>query len=161
MQLLWVRLRGMRERTLRPDECVLRHVTRTSRAVVKAFDEALEPVGLTGGQFNVLMSLAQAGPLTVNALARHVGADPTTIPRALHPLKQARLVTSRQGRDRREHVIAVTSLGRRRLALARRRWTVVQRRILDAIGHPAWIALTRSMGTIRHAARARQGATAA
>ena len=36
---------------------MLRHVTRTSRAVVGAFDEALAPVGLTGGQFNVLMSL--------------------------------------------------------------------------------------------------------
>ena len=151
----------MNRQMLRPDECVLRHVTRTSRAVVGAFDEALAPVGLTGGQFNVLMSLEQDGPLTVNALARHVGADPTTIPRALRPLKLARLVTSRAGADRREQVISVTAAGRRRLAVARRRWTVVQRRIVDAIGHPAWIALTRSLGSIRHAARARDREAAA
>jgi len=151
----------MERQMLRPDECVLRHVTRTSRAVVNAFDDALGPVGLTGGQFNILMSLEQSGPLTVNALARHVGADPTTIPRALRPLKAARLVSSRAGTDRREQVIAVTAAGRRRLAIARRRWTVVQRRILDAIGHPAWIALTRSLGTIRHAARARDRDAAA
>jgi DNA-binding MarR family transcriptional regulator len=147
--------------SLRPNECVLRHVTRTARAVVNAFDEALTPVGLTGGQFNMLMSLEQAGPLTVNALARHVGADPTTIPRALAPLKAARLVTSRAGSDRREHILSVTPLGRRRLAVARRRWTVVQRRILDAIGHPAWLALTRSLGVVRHAARARERDAAA
>ena len=97
----------------------------------------------------------------MNALARHVGADPTTIPRALRPLKLARLVTSRAGADRREQVISITAAGRRRLAVARRRWTVVQRRIVDAIGHPAWIALTRSLGSIRHAARARDREAAA
>ena len=140
---------------LRPDECVLRHVTRTSRAVVNAFDAALAPVGLTGSQFNVLMSLERAGPMTVNALARHVGADATTIPRTLRPLKLAKLVSSRPGADRREQVIAVTPSGHRRLAVARRRWTVVQRRIVEAIGRPSWIALTRSLGAIRQAARAR------
>ena len=136
-------------------------LARVSRPDRKGSISRAVPIGLTGGQFNVLMSLDQAGPLTVSELARHVGADPTTIPRALRPLKEGRLVTSRPGRDRREHVIAVTPLGRRRVALARRRWTVVQRRILDAIGHPAWIALTRSLGTIRHAARAGERATAA
>src|SRR5216684_4362778 len=93
---------------LSPGECVLRHVTRTSRAVVAGFDESLKAVGLTGQQFNLLMTLANTGPLTVNTLAVQIGVDPTTVPRALVPLTRDRLVRVGVGADRRMRVITLT-----------------------------------------------------
>ncbi|TMJ33901.1 MAG: MarR family transcriptional regulator, partial [Alphaproteobacteria bacterium] len=39
------------------DTCMCLHVQRAARAVARKFDEALRPVGLTSGQFSLLMSV--------------------------------------------------------------------------------------------------------
>ena len=39
------------------DNCLCLHVQRAARALARRFDEALRPVGLTQGQFSLLMSL--------------------------------------------------------------------------------------------------------
>ena len=122
--------------------------------MVAAFDHALKPSGLTGQQFNLLMSLSQTGPMTVNALARHIGVDATTIPRALVALKRRRLVAVDVGADRRQRVITVTAIGRRRLALALPRWEAVQRSILESVGHASWASLIADLRRVRRAVTA-------
>jgi DNA-binding MarR family transcriptional regulator len=130
---------------------VLHHISRTSRAVVSAYGEALKPSGLTGQQFNVLMSLAQAGPLTVNRLARLVGVDPTTVPRAIKPLRRRRLVGVRPSADRRERVVFATPAGRQRLAAAVPMWDAVQQRVVRAVGSREWSALMADLRAVRRA----------
>jgi DNA-binding MarR family transcriptional regulator len=115
------------------------------------YDQALKPVGLTGHQFNLLMSLAQDGPMTVNTLARHIGVDPSTVPRALIALKRNRLVAVDVGKDRRQRVIAITATGRRRLATALPQWEAVQRSILESVGHAAWDSLIADLRKVRRA----------
>jgi DNA-binding MarR family transcriptional regulator len=143
--------RALRACRLSPVECVLRHVTHTSRAVVAAFDETLKPSGLTGHQFNLLMSVARAGPLTVNTLAALIGVDPTTVPRAIVPLTRDRLVTVGIGKDRRERVIAITPRGRGRLAAALPNWEVLQQSIVRALGQSTWTSSMAMLRQIRHA----------
>jgi DNA-binding MarR family transcriptional regulator len=143
--------RAVRSCAAHPSTCVLHHVSRTSRAVVSAFGEALKPSGLTGQQFNVLMSLAQAGPLTVTRLARVVGMDPTTVPRALRPLRRRGLVGARTTDDRRERVIFVTAAGRRQLAAAVPLWDAVQRRVVRVLGSREWDALMVDLRAVRRA----------
>jgi len=128
--------------------------------VVAAFDHALKPSGLTGQQFNLLMSLSQTGPMTVNALAQHIGVDATTIPRALVALKRRRLVAVDVGADRRQRVITVTAIGRRRLALALPRWEAVQRSILESVGHASWASLIADLRRVRRAVTAAVSAAA-
>jgi len=144
-------LRGLRTCRLETSACVLRHVSRTSRAVVAVFDEALKPAGLTGHQFNLLMSLEQDGPRTVNTLARHIGVDPSTVPRALIALRRNRLVAVDVGKDRRQRVVAITATGRGRLAAALPRWEAVQRSILKSVGHTAWDSLIADLRKVRRA----------
>jgi DNA-binding MarR family transcriptional regulator len=130
--------RALQRCRLHPSTCVLRHVTRTSRAVVAAFDRALEPAGLTGHQFNLMMTVALAGNLNVRNLADHLGMDPTTVPRVAAPLRRQRLIASTVGADRRERVLTVTVRGRRRLAAAVPLWEAQQRRVVAALGDSAW-----------------------
>jgi DNA-binding MarR family transcriptional regulator len=143
--------RAVRSCAAPPAACVLHHISRTSRAAVSAYSEALKPSGLTGQQFNVLMSLAQAGPLTVNRLAKLVGMDPTTVPRALTPLRRRRLVAVRASADRRERIVVVTAAGRRRLAAAVPKWDALQRRVVGAIGVREWQALMADLRVLRRA----------
>jgi DNA-binding MarR family transcriptional regulator len=130
--------RALRRCKLDPSSCVLRHVTRTSRAIVAAFDRALAPARLTGHQFNLMMTLALAGDLNVRSLADHLGMDATTVPRVAAPLRRQRLIASAVGTDRRERVLTVTARGRRRLATALPLWEAQQRRVIASMGHTAW-----------------------
>src|SRR5260221_394323 len=53
------------------DTCLCLHLQRAARAVARRFDEALRPLGLTSGQFSLLMSLNRAEPPTIG----HVAAE--------------------------------------------------------------------------------------
>ena len=44
------------------DTCLCLHLQRAARAVARRFDDALRPLGLTNGQFSLLMSLNRPEP---------------------------------------------------------------------------------------------------
>src|SRR5438128_12377484 len=81
------------ETTLRVrDSCLCLHVQRTARTLARRFDEALRPLGLTNGQFSLLMSLNRADAPTIGAVAGLLAMDRTTLTAALKPLERRRLV---------------------------------------------------------------------
>jgi DNA-binding MarR family transcriptional regulator len=137
---------------LAPDACVLRHVARVSRAVVAAYDPALAPFGLTGHQFNLMMTLRQSGALTVGALAATLGMDASGVPRAIKPLAQAGLVQVERGADRRQRMLSLTPAGLDRLNRAEPAWASVQAELVGQIGGEAWSALMGELRLLRRAA---------
>ena len=137
-----------------PDACILRHVSRVSRAVVAAYDPALAPFGLTGHQFNLMMTLGNMGPLTVGTLADVLGMDASGIPRAIRPLADEGLISVERGEDRRQRVLSLTATGRRRLDQATPAWSRVQTELLDTIGAERWISLMSELRIVRRAAAA-------
>jgi DNA-binding MarR family transcriptional regulator len=130
--------RTILESKLDPASCVLRHVTRASRQVVSAFDAVLAPVGLTGQQFNVLVTLARAGPVNVNALAARVGMHASTTPRLVGPLVQRKFVSIKPGWDRRERIMVITRKGNSKLLQAYPLWGELQRTIVGQLGAKEW-----------------------
>ena len=101
------------------DACLCLHVQRAARALARRFDDALRPVGLTNGQFSVLMSLNRPKPPDMAAVASLLGMDRTTLTAALKPLQRRRLAKVRVNpTDRRSRIITLTPNGRRLLARA-------------------------------------------
>ena len=147
----------IRQSKLDPSFCALRHVTRTSRSIVAAVDAALKPAGLTGHQFNLLMTLARSGPMNVNGVAAAVGMHPSTVPRLMAPLARKRLVRSRAGKDRRERVMAATKSGNRKLLAANPYWAAVQRRVETHLGDQAWRSAMEVLREIRKSVDTRAG----
>ncbi len=137
-----------------PDACILRHVARASRAVVAAYDPALAPYGLTGHQFNLMMTLANMGPLTVGALADTLGMDASGVPRAIRPLQDEDLIAVERGADRRQRVLSLTPSGRAKLDRATPAWQRVQAELIDAIGATRWVSLMSELRAVRRAATA-------
>ncbi len=135
-----------------PDACVLRHVSRTSRAVVAAYDPALAPLGLTGHQFNLMMTLGNMGPMAVGALADVLGMDASGIPRAIRPLADDGLIAVERGTDRRQRLLSLTEEGRKRLDNATPTWMRVQTELVDAIGAGRWMSLMTELRVVRRAA---------
>lgn len=135
-----------------PDACILRHVARASRAVVSAYDPALAPFGLTGHQFNLMMTLGNMGAMTVGALADVLGMDASGIPRAIRPLADDGLIGVERGTDRRQRLLSLTDEGRKRLDEATPAWSRVQTELVDAIGAGRWMSLMTELRAVRRAA---------
>lgn len=101
------------------DSCLCLHVQRAARALARTFDEALRPLGLTNGQFSLLMSLNRPEPPAMGAVASLLAMDRTTLTAALKPLERRGLVKVTPGpRDRRARLLRLTPRGRKLLASA-------------------------------------------
>jgi DNA-binding MarR family transcriptional regulator len=94
------------------DTCLCLHAQRAARALARRFDEALRPVGLTNGQFSLLMSLNRPDPATMGSVATLLAMDRTTLTAALKPLQRRGLVTvATDPKDKRSRLITLTSAG--------------------------------------------------
>jgi DNA-binding MarR family transcriptional regulator len=101
------------------DTCLCLHVQRAARTVARRFDIALRPLGLTNGQFSLLMSLNRPKPPGMASVAALLAMDRTTLTANLKPLERRGLVTvSVDEKDRRNRLMTLTPAGRALLASA-------------------------------------------
>lgn len=101
------------------DSCLCLHVQRAARALARRFDDALRPLGLTNGQFSLMMSLNRPKPPDMGTVSSLLGMDRTTLTAALKPLQRRRLLKiAADPEDRRSRIVTVTPAGRRLLARA-------------------------------------------
>ena len=101
------------------DHCLCLHVQRAARVLARRFDEALRPVGLTNGQFSLMMALNRPEPPPMGPVAAVLAMDRTTLTAALKPLERRGLVTVEPDlRDRRGRLLRLTEEGRRLLTEA-------------------------------------------
>jgi DNA-binding MarR family transcriptional regulator len=101
------------------DHCLCLHAQRAARALARRFDEAFRPLGLTNGQFSLMMALNRPEPPTMAGIAALLAMDRTTLTAALKPLERRGLMEVRPDpRDRRRRVMTLTPSGRELLAKA-------------------------------------------
>ena len=106
------------------DCCLCLHV-QSGTGMARHFDEALRPVGLTNGQFSLLMSLNRPEPPAMGPVASLLAMDRTTLTAALQPPEWRGLVkVSPDPDDRRSRRIGLTRKGKTVLASAVPIWTM-------------------------------------
>ena len=101
------------------DSCLCLHVQRAARALARRFDDAFRPLGLTNGQFSLMMSLNRRDPPGMAAVASLLAMDRTTLTAALKPLQRRGLINVKVApTDRRARLMSLTPKGRKLLARA-------------------------------------------
>lgn len=101
------------------DTCLCLHVQRAARTLARRFDDALRPLGMTSGQFSLLMSLNRPVPPAMKDVADLLAMDRTTLTAALKPLVKKKLVTVAIDKDdRRSRRLSLTKTGETLLASA-------------------------------------------
>jgi DNA-binding MarR family transcriptional regulator len=101
------------------DCCLCLHVQRAARGLARRFDDALRPIGLTNGQFSLLVSLNRPEPPGMSAVALLLVMDRTTLTAALKPLRRRGLLKiTADPADGRGRLMTLTAKGRRLLARA-------------------------------------------
>ena len=117
------------------DTCLCLHVQRAARALARRFDVALKPVGLTNGQFSLLMSLNRPQPAGLGGVANLLAMDRTTLTAALKPLERRGLLTiAPDPKDARARVLSLTADGRAVLAQALPIWTREHAKLDEDLG---------------------------
>lgn len=105
------------------DACLCLHVQRAARSLARRFDDALRPMGLTHGQFSLMMSLNREKPAGMKAVASLLAMDRTTLTAALKPLRRRGLVkVAPDPADRRGRLMTLTGKGRTALIRAVPLW---------------------------------------
>ena len=101
------------------DCCLCLHVQRAARALGRRFDDAFRHLGLTNGQFSLMMSLNRPEPPPMHAVASLLALDRTTLTAALKPLERRSLVkVTANPKDKRSRLLSLTTEGKELLAQA-------------------------------------------
>jgi DNA-binding MarR family transcriptional regulator len=101
------------------DACLCLHVQRAARALARRFDDALRPIGLTNGQFSLMISLNRPEPPGMASVAALLGMNRTTLTAALKPLQRRGLLkVTADPKDRRGRIMTLTAKGRNLLVRA-------------------------------------------
>jgi DNA-binding MarR family transcriptional regulator len=110
------------------DACLCLNLQRAARAAARRFDEAFRPLGLTSGQFSLMMSLNRPQPPTLGQVAQTLAMDRTTVTANVKPLqRRGLLLVAVDEGDRRGRRLVLTPGGRALLARAVPVWAATQR----------------------------------
>ena len=127
------------------ESCVCHKVRMAARAVTRAYDAALRPVGLRATQFAVLVAVAIEGAVSITALAQALGMERSTLTRNVRPLvKDGLLVVGREGWHR-SRTVEITEQGRARVRETVPLWERAQARLQRQLGEPQWTSVHQSL----------------
>jgi DNA-binding MarR family transcriptional regulator len=120
---------------LKPEDCNCFVVRSAARHVTQLYDQFLAPVGLHVTQFSILAKLKRLGPMTINALAKEMVMDRTTLGRNVLPLERDGLIRiEASATDRRAKQLHLTKAGEKRLLAGREAWERAQARFDSRFG---------------------------
>ena len=134
------------------ESCACHKVRMAARAVTRAYDDALRPVGLRATQLAVLVAIAVEGAMSITALAKFMIMDRSTLTRNLRPLEKEGLVAVGLEGWRRSRTLEVTEKGRSRLGEALPLWKQAQETLRRKLGEQNWVNIHSDLDQLIRAA---------
>jgi DNA-binding MarR family transcriptional regulator len=134
------------------ENCACHRVRTAARAVTRAYDDALRPVGLRATQLSVLVAAAGDDALSITALAKLMGMDRSTLARNLRPLETEGLIAVGLEGWRRSRALTITKKGRSLLRDALPLWEKAQQALQRKLGDRKWDVIRRDLDALIRAA---------
>lgn len=129
------------------DRCLCLATQRAARVLARRFDRLFAPLGITNGQFSILVALSGQWRPRLGELAGFLAMDSTTMSAAIKPLERQGLVTlTADDSDRRVRRPAITAAGRAVVAQAVPLWRAGHAQVAQAL--PDAPDLARRLGMI-------------
>ena len=130
-------------------QCNCLALRQAARHISQFYDQHLASTGLRTTQFSILAKLSRLGPMTINALARELVMDRTTLGRTMLPLERDGLIVINGGTsDRRSKELAITKAGAELLRRAARQWVEAQEAFEETFGAKRAVALRELLAEV-------------
>ncbi len=131
------------------DQCLCLATQRAARRLARRFDRLFAPLGLTNGQFSMLVALSGQWRPRLGELADFLGMDSTTMTAAIKPLEKRGLVALQVDEaDARIRRPGLTEEGRAVVAKAVPLWREEHAKVqAELVGQDA-AALARILGQV-------------
>ncbi len=123
-----------RDRLLNAQNCINMRMRRVGRSLSDFYNAVMEPSGLHGNQFLLLVPIYFQPGITINQLAKWADLDRTTLARNLKLLEEHEIIVLSPGKDQRTRTLHLTELGRQKLLDALPLWEKAQQQIVDTLG---------------------------
>ena len=131
------------------DTCLCLASQRAARLLARRFDRAFQPVGLTNGQYSLMMALNAPDAMKLGQLADFLAMDRTTLTAALKSLERRGLVVvGADDRDRRARRMSLTQAGREILEAAIPIWCAEHAALDAELSKPVARDLRAALGRI-------------
>ena len=125
--------------------CVLDNARRAARAVSRHYDRLARQVGMTAGQFSVLVAIRQVRERTTADLAGRLSMDRTTLVRNVALLERDGLVVSALSKDGKAKRYSVTDKGEALLQEALPLWRKAQRDVQELLGADEFLKTIKTL----------------
>lgn len=132
--------------------CVALRCRMASRAVTRAYDDALRPVDLKVTQFTLLASIRLDAFGSISEMADRLALERSTLSRNLLVLERRGLLTRSVGKGGRARRLAITPKGEALLLRALPLWDKAQSGLVGRFGDEAWNAARRVLRDLAKAA---------
>lgn len=120
------------------DQCLCFAAQRAARALARRFDRAFLDLGITNGQFSMMMAIGGMGAPKLGDLATFLAMNHATVTAAIRNLDKRKLVVvSADGGDRRARRVSMTAAGNALVARAVPIWRKEHRKLADELGGEA------------------------
>ncbi len=136
------------------ERCVCLHTRMAARAITRAYDAALAPLGLEATQFTLLAAIAANPTGSVTEMADRLALERTSLSRNLTLLGRRGLIVAGPGRGR-SVSYAVTPDGDALISAALPIWRHVQQSLESHIGESGWLATRQNLRQLRRGSTAR------
>jgi DNA-binding MarR family transcriptional regulator len=133
------------------ESCICLHTRMAARAITRAYDAVLAPLGLEATQFTLLAAIAANPARSVTAMADTLALERTSLSRNLSLLKRRGLISVAASQGRSVHY-TVTIDGETLLAQALPLWRKVQTDFEGQIGEDGWSETRSKLRKLRHSA---------
>jgi DNA-binding MarR family transcriptional regulator len=127
-------------------QCVGFRLRRATRKVSQIYDQALQPLDLTGAQFSLLAHLPRGRQVPVGQLADELGTEASTLTRNLRPLERRGLLTLVEAPyDGRVKLVLSTKGGQELLAKAIPAWRAARAKLEQGVGPEVFKQLQQTL----------------
>ncbi|MDX2312509.1 MAG: MarR family transcriptional regulator [Gammaproteobacteria bacterium] len=115
-------------------DCLAVRVRLLNRTITAIYDDALRPLGLTAGQLNVLVVIANRGPVSPGDIARRLNMEKSTVSRNLARMRDNDWITVAAGESGQKQRLTLNRRGKALLERALPAWEDAQTQARALLG---------------------------
>lgn len=128
--------------------CASLNFRRTTRAVTRMYDSAMQESGVRSTQFAILVAIAKIQPVAMGTLSEVLTIDRTTLTRSLKLLQKEGMITISKRSEMRQRFLELTPAGEKALQRSLPLWRKAHAQFVAALGTDYWLAMRSELERI-------------